>query len=296
MARTAVPSTLARGDGIALGSVVSTITDWRGTIDATLHKPSAASRPAVVLVHGGGWISGDRTEAAYVAVARWLADAGFCVFNTDYTLVPGNNYPSGSPNTTLRQTLIDDVLAAVAHVRTNAATYNADSSRVAILGTSAGGHLGLMAGITGVRGTTRPDAVVAWSPPTRLATLPTGSPTGGLELAENYLGAAVADAAAAHSPYSQITRACPPIRIVGSTAEDTDNGGIPRAQYDDLHTAAQAAGVDSTKAVYTGTRHADFRGIDSGATLAWLRSALKWAPASSRVAAVRTAASGRIAA
>ncbi len=91
-------------------------------------------RPAVVLVHGGGWIEGDKGDFAWLG--RQLARVGYVAFSVNYHLAPVYRYPMQ----------IDDVQRAVRWVRAHAADYNVDPQRLGAVGESAGGHLVAMLG------------------------------------------------------------------------------------------------------------------------------------------------------
>lgn len=230
---------------------------YSGALGLDVYKPALSPRPAVIFVHGGGWTGNDKSDDT--PLATQLAAYGFAVFNINYTLTLG-----------VPQTLINNVLASVTFVRNNAATYNVDASRVYMIGKSAGGHLALMAAITGVAGGSRPDKVCAWSPPCELGTL-VGYGAGA---AENYMGNTYVGnetAWQAKSPRQQVSSNCCPIRIVGSANEDTANGGIQQSQYDNMQTAAQGAGVTVAKTIYAGTVHAAFENtVETAATRTWL--------------------------
>ncbi|MFN7171532.1 MAG: alpha/beta fold hydrolase [Fimbriimonadaceae bacterium] len=99
------------------------------------HPESGETPPLVVCLHGGGWISGDRTMMTDVCVD--LAQEGFAAAAIDYRLAPLFTFPAA----------IDDVEAFIHFARSNAETLNFDARRVASFGNSAGGYLALMAGI-----------------------------------------------------------------------------------------------------------------------------------------------------
>lgn len=220
------------------------------------HYISPTARPVLITLHGGGWDSGDKADLHYARLAVSFADQGFAVFNANYTLT------GGAP-----QQPIDDVLALVAWVRTNAATYSGDGTRVAIVGISAGAHLGVMAGITGVTGTTRPNAVVGWSIPSDLEeaySQGNGPATIGVG---GYLNVALSGNEATYrlySPVDQITSACCPLRVVGSDNEATGVGdpGLAVGQFNSMVSAAQAVGVSVTQRTFVGTLHGLFDGND----------------------------------
>lgn len=94
-------------------------------------------RPAVIQVHGGGWLSGSRFEQG-IPLLNHLAGLGWVGFNTDYRLSPEATWPDH----------IVDVKRAIAWVRDNHAELGIDPGRIAITGGSAGGHLAALAGVT----------------------------------------------------------------------------------------------------------------------------------------------------
>ncbi len=95
---------------------------------------AAARRPAIVVVHGGGWKNGDKTKFRALAVA--LARRGYVTAAIEYRLAHEAKFPAA----------IQDCNAAVRFLRANAARYRIDPQRIGAVGGSAGGHLvGLMA-------------------------------------------------------------------------------------------------------------------------------------------------------
>ncbi len=86
--------------------------------------------PAVIQVHGGGWILGSRAEQG-IPLLNHLAANGWIGFNVDYRL---------SPRATLPEHVVD-VKRAIAWVREHADELGVDPGRIAITGGSAGGHL-----------------------------------------------------------------------------------------------------------------------------------------------------------
>lgn len=105
-----------------------------------LYTPSgiAAAKPAVVMIHGGGWISGDR--AIKGKLGEILAGAGIVVFNIDYRLARPDQ-----PDTRWPAQLVDAQLA-VRFLRSHAAELEIDPARIGAIGDSAGGHLALLLG------------------------------------------------------------------------------------------------------------------------------------------------------
>jgi len=103
------------------------------------HPPASfeGPRPAVIHVHGGGWVVGSRAEQGIPIVAL-LSDRGYVCFNISYRLSPGATWPEH----------LVDVKRAIAWVREHAEEYGVDPAFVAIIGGSAGGHLTAMTALT----------------------------------------------------------------------------------------------------------------------------------------------------
>jgi alpha-L-fucosidase 2 len=91
--------------------------------------------PAAILVHGGGWMRGDRTWNLE-PLFRPLIDAGLAWFSISYRLAK-DFLEIGAAS--------DDILEAVAHLRSNANSYGIDRNRIGLVGESAGAHLATLA-------------------------------------------------------------------------------------------------------------------------------------------------------
>ena len=93
----------------------------------------SAPRPAIVLIHGGGWTGGD--PSVFFPAARYFASRGIPAFSIGYRLVRlGTNDP------TLADCLAD-CRSAIRYLRSHAGEYGIDPGKIAVLGDSAGGHL-----------------------------------------------------------------------------------------------------------------------------------------------------------
>ena len=95
---------------------------------------AASPAPVIVYWHGGAWWKGQR-PASYGGF-RALIDMGFSVVSVDYRLTDVAKAPAA----------VQDVRCSLAWVAKNAAQYHFDIHRIVAYGTSAGGHLALMAG------------------------------------------------------------------------------------------------------------------------------------------------------
>jgi pectinesterase len=92
--------------------------------------------PGVILIHGGGWKSGDKSMNHPIAVN--LALNNYIAATVEYRLSPEANYPAA----------IYDLKAAVRWMKANAQSYNIDATKITVIGFSAGGTLAALLGTT----------------------------------------------------------------------------------------------------------------------------------------------------
>ena len=107
-------------------------------LDVYLPQAQGRGRPAIVQVHGGAWVIGDKREQG-VPLLVHLSDHGFVGFNVNYRLSPGATFPDH----------LIDLKAAIAWIRAHADDYGVDPDFIAVTGGSAGGHLAAMLALTG---------------------------------------------------------------------------------------------------------------------------------------------------
>lgn len=107
-------------------------------LDASLPNSRNATA-AVIIVHGGGWVRGDRRTDVQPLFAP-LTDAGIAWFSIDYRL---------ATNVMDFGVAVADVQAAIQFIKAHAGEYNINPNRLAIIGESAGGQLAAMAILTG---------------------------------------------------------------------------------------------------------------------------------------------------
>lgn len=100
---------------------------------------AGTSFPAVVVIHGGAWMSGKRQDMA--ALATQFAESGFVAATVSYRLAPKHKWPA----------MLDDVQTAVRFLRSHASEYQIDPKRIGATGASAGGHLSLLLGFRDTR-------------------------------------------------------------------------------------------------------------------------------------------------
>lgn len=196
--------------------------------------------PAVVAIHGGGWRGGDKSQWQPSATA--LVTAGFVVFAIDYRLAP----PGG---TARFGDALRDVRRALDWVQGHGPAYGADPQGVALLGSSAGAHLALMAGqregSTGVR------AVAAWSPPVDLIPLARWEAFRGPLRA--FIGCSLRhcrDRYRRMSPFRHVEASDPRTFLAGSTDEL-----LPLEQLRSMTRRLDDAGVSNVHAIFPGSAH-----------------------------------------
>jgi acetyl esterase len=99
------------------------------------------ARSVVVVIHGGGWVGGDKADEHREYISRALAQDGFVVISVNYRLAPDHVFPAA----------IDDVKAAIAWLRQPAqvASLGIDPARIGVLGDSSGAQLAGLLGSIG---------------------------------------------------------------------------------------------------------------------------------------------------
>jgi acetyl esterase/lipase len=97
--------------------------------------------PAVLIIHGGGWNSGDKGAGREINIGTNLALRGYVGLSINYAL-------STNGRVTWPQN-VHDCKTAVRWLRANAGRLNIDPDRIGVIGGSAGGHLAAMLAVTG---------------------------------------------------------------------------------------------------------------------------------------------------
>jgi acetyl esterase/lipase len=104
-------------------------------------------KPSVVVIHGGGWMSGSKWQLGRYAAA--LAKRGVNTFAINYRLAPKYKHPAQ----------VEDCRDAVRWVRKNSKKYGGDPKRIGALGYSAGAHLSAMLAVTGMDAKEDPEGI-----------------------------------------------------------------------------------------------------------------------------------------
>jgi acetyl esterase/lipase len=92
--------------------------------------------PAVIMIHGGGWRSGNKNQMQLLG--QEIASKGYSCFAIEYQLSLEAKYPEG----------IYDVKNAIKFVKDNAKKFNVDPNKIAVLGCSSGGQMAALIGTT----------------------------------------------------------------------------------------------------------------------------------------------------
>jgi acetyl esterase/lipase len=131
----------------------------RNVLDLYLPEGVTGPVPVVVWVHGGAFMMGDKSGPQSLEA---LNAAGYAVAAINYRLSGTDQWPAQ----------LEDVMAAVAYLRANAADLGIDPAKVALFGASAGGHLVSTTGITlAADPATAVQAVVDWFGPVDFTTM-----------------------------------------------------------------------------------------------------------------------------
>jgi acetyl esterase/lipase len=106
-------------------------------LDVVAPATEHTRRPAILQVHGGSWVMGDKREQGWPLLSH-LAANGWVCFNLNYRLSPGATFPDH----------LIDLKAGLAWIREHADEWNIDPDFIAVTGGSAGGHLAALMALT----------------------------------------------------------------------------------------------------------------------------------------------------
>lgn len=207
-------------------------------------RPNA---PAVLLVHGGGWMQGDRSQLHGYGIL--LGRVGYLCVACEYRLSGESKWPAQ----------IHDVKAALRWMRANAGELGIDPEKIAVSGNSAGGHLALIVGGTpnlpefegdgGNAGVpTDVSAVIAFYAPAALANESAARDSMlGMLMGPN----PTPEALRGVSPVSHVSANFPPTMLIHGTKDELVPTEASLRMYRDL----SAAGVDTELHIFAGEPH-----------------------------------------
>jgi acetyl esterase/lipase len=127
-----VPIATLRAATIERGITFARVGDTELKLD--LHRPDGPVAGLIIWVHGGAWRSGTRASVDLMDLVAF----GWAIASVDYRLSPQAKFPAQ----------IHDLKAAVRHLRARAGELGLPANRFIIAGSSAGGHLAAMVGVT----------------------------------------------------------------------------------------------------------------------------------------------------
>jgi len=215
--------------------------------DVFTPRSDGARRPAILLVHGGGWRNGDKTQLRGYGIL--LGRAGYVCVAAEYRLVGEAPWPAQ----------IHDVKAAIRWMRANCDELGIDPGRIALEGNSAGAHLVLFAAGTPNVGPFEGDggshgvdtsvaAVVAVYPPTRFHF---GPRLHGAVPIEALSDAPTAELAEEASPVNLAGAGFPPTMLVHGTGDDV----VPVSSTFLMYDALRRHGVPTELHVFADQPH-----------------------------------------
>ncbi|NLG83814.1 MAG: alpha/beta hydrolase [Firmicutes bacterium] len=213
-------------------------------LDLYLPVKVGENLPAVLMIHGGGWVTG--SKSSYRGLGRLLAGHGFAAAAFDYRLL--TEAPWSAP--------LEDCLTALSWLRSEGKRWGLDSERITLLGDSAGAHLAAMLALEvfpsiPIRG------VIAYYGPFLLTepALP-GWPR---RCQEKLLGGplekpAVMERAKALSPVHLVSRTPPPFLLVHGELDSV----VPFRSSELMAEALRTAGGEAQLVAVKGAEHGLF--------------------------------------
>lgn len=212
-----------------------------------------AGRAAILLLHGGGWMNGDRSQLRGYGIQ--LARYGFVCVCSEYRLSGESAWPAQA----------HDVKAALRWLRANAARLGVDPARICVSGNSAGAHLALMLGalrdgeLEGDGGnpgvSSQCAAVVAIYPPTQLRVTHPEDPIG--RLLGGNVAREIEDEA---SPLAYARADFPPTMLIHGNADTI----VPVQASFEMYGALAKAGASVELHIYDGVPHAFDTDVEFG--------------------------------
>ncbi|MCD6048605.1 MAG: nlhH 5 [Verrucomicrobia bacterium] len=110
------------------------VTDKPLLLDLYLPAPTNTALPLLIYVHGGAWRSGTKNDVPILP----LLENGYAIASVEYRLTPEAPFPAN----------IHDLKASIRYLRAKAGEHGYDPKRFIIVGSSAGGHLAALVGVS----------------------------------------------------------------------------------------------------------------------------------------------------
>ena len=220
---------------------------WEGRIDLYTNPNAEKPTPVVLNIHGGGWNHGEKeSQSGFGSFFK----NGYAVANVEYRLVDVAPAPAA----------IEDVRCALIYLYNNAKTLNIDTTKIVIMGGSAGGHLALMAGLLG--NNTIYDADCTYEGELKIAAIINKYgvtdlvPLNKKKSAKNWLGKGYLNEefTKSVSPLYYVTKDSPPVFIVHGDADPI----VPYSQSVKLYKALKDNNVNAEFLTIPNGKHGKF--------------------------------------
>lgn len=224
-------------------------------LDLALPKTRAAGKrlPALIYLHGGAWRSGSKADG--IPAICFYARHGFVAASVGYRLSHQAHFPAQ----------IEDCKCAARFLRANAKEFGINPERIGAMGSSAGGHLAALLGVTGGRDTfaskggwagfsDRLRAVCSLFAPSDFLRMPRKHIPEQLSSTARLLGGTLEEVRELYlkaSPVNHVHRDAPAFLLVHGGADEL----VPPEQSELFYEALKKAGVDATLHIVEGARH-----------------------------------------
>ena len=213
-------------------------------------------RPAVVIIHGGGWFAGDKAAKREQNIGNNLARAGYVCASINYLLAAKKEENLAKHLATVWPQHLHDCKTAVRFLRKNADRYQIDADHIGAIGGSAGGHLTAMLGLTGSDDELDPTGPYGEYSCRVQAIVPM---YGAHDLVARARAKSVFDlmdeqqreCCVKASPVTYASRDDPPVLILHGTADAT----VPVKQSELLHAALKKVGATTRHVIVEGAPH-----------------------------------------
>ena len=263
-AQSSVPSAFVEDVGnkywIRPDVVYSVENGHENKLDVIYPHNATAPVPAVIYIHGGGWVFGDKGGAVLMTLP--YLQMGWAAVNVEYRMASVSKAPGA----------VEDCRCALRWIVRNAKDYHIDPAKLVVTGHSAGGHLSLMTGMLQESdgldnncpsnpGEAEPHvaAIVNWYGITDVNDLLQGPNT--KNYAVMWLGSLIdkEQQARRSSPLTYVRRQNPPILTLHGNADDV----VPYSHAVRLHEALTKAGVVNQLYTIPGGGHGQFKDEDN---------------------------------